>query len=46
MKAIAIVFASALTLALPSLSYADKPDWAGEGGPPSEREKERVEKMN
>ena len=28
-----------LALTLPAISFADKPEWAGEGGQPSERQK-------
>lgn len=40
MKIKSLVFTALLALTLPAISFADKPEWAGEGGKPSEREKE------
>lgn len=40
MKIKPLVLSTLLTLTLPAISFADKPDWAGEGGKPSDREKQ------
>lgn len=40
MKIKALVFSALLALTLPAISFADKPEWAGEGGKPSDREKQ------
>ena len=34
-----LIFSALLALTLPAISFADKPEWAGEGGKPSDREK-------